>query len=447
MNTSNFEYVFLFLFKTKLFTQEGILIEEPKNEEKRSLQTGILVDDDKRLFLRNGLQNSTDWQQHLTEGWLNICQYYAEQFGSVDEPCVEKAKNYCQQALYGVAWLILDDGTDLEHHQDIIHELQFTKTDEVLFTIGDPVKQTALYKFQSNSNLCLSFVDDQPCFVPFTSGDFATNSVFLGAGFCYGTQEHDAIEDLLVNSKPVSLFKAFSLLIMGQWQFERMNAEADLLRSQLQPIINKYNNTGIIPDCISTKKLQNDLQDIQTNFNKVRILLTRFNGAFRTLDINASNLAGWLEQIRNRQQDLDIRFQKNVEEVQWLGDKKSTYHEPLLEIFHNNIIKLQDHKAYLQFQFDYLVGLQEKWRLYLSNRDSLSGEHLNNFVGLLILLLSGGAGFTINRGIFGVDPNTVSFEIYGINIFNVIIVIAVVPVIWHFGKRFYKFIHCWFKQR
>ncbi|MBE9562245.1 MAG: hypothetical protein IMF12_05210, partial [Proteobacteria bacterium] len=276
------------------------------------------------------------------------------------------------------------------------------------------------YNFNSNNDLYLSFVDDEPTFVPFETGDFAINSVFLGTGFCYGTQDHDSIENLLVKSKPISLLAAiFSRLIMGQWQFRRMNSEANLLRSQLQPVINKYNKAGIIPDCIWTNKLQGDLQDMKTSCNAARILLTRFNGALRTLDINASNLADRLEQIRSRQKDWDIRFQQDVEKVQWLGDKKSAYHEPLLEIFHNNIDRLQDHKTYLQLQFDYLFGLQEKWQLYLNKRSSLSGEHLNTFVGLLIMLL-GGASFTINRGIFGIDPNTVSSEGYGFEIINII---------------------------
>jgi len=76
-------------------------------------------------------------------------------------------------------------------------------------------------------------------------------------------------------------------------------------------------------------------------------------------------LASKLEQIRVMQGDWNIRFQAKEEKVQWLGDKKSSYHEPLLEVFHNNINKLQDHKAYLQYQFDYLVGLQEKWIFHI----------------------------------------------------------------------------------
>ncbi len=91
--------------------------------------------------------------------------------------------------------MILDDGTSLEQHHKIINELQFNNTDKISFSIGDLAEEIALYNFTSNNNL------------------------FLACG--YGTQDHDSIEYLLVNSEPVSLLLAavFSRLIMGQWQF------------------------------------------------------------------------------------------------------------------------------------------------------------------------------------------------------------------------------------
>jgi hypothetical protein len=145
-------------------------------------------------------------------------------------------------------------------------------------------------------------------------------------------------------------------------------------------------------------------------------------------------------QRRLAQADWPIGFQEETEKVQWLGDKKSVYHEPLLEIFHSNIKKLQDHKVYLQQQFDYLVGLQEKWRLYLGKRRSLSGEHLNTVIGLLIILLAGGgANFTINRGAIGLG---IKDQI----VLWIVITIAVVPVIWHFSGKLFKLIYCIFQR-
>ncbi|MDM8558996.1 hypothetical protein [Candidatus Parabeggiatoa sp. HSG14] len=445
---AKFEYVFFFLFRTRLPTQDGKLLEEPKSlsfdKNKQTFQqNGIPVDGDKRLFLKTAPPNSTDWKQDLATGRQEICQFYAQHFASEEE-----AQHYCQQALFGVALLILDDGVSVDHHSVLAtvngSEVPFIKTDEVLFRIGNLDNSTVLYRFKSNTNnLCLSFADEA-LLTPFEPGEFSPNSVFLVCGFSYGTLDHDAVETLLVDSKPVPLLAVvFARLIMGQWQFERINEEARLLRSWLQPKINQYSHyakNAVIPECSRTVTLENQLQDMQSYQNDARFLLTRLDGALQTLDINADNLATRLEKIRVAQADWQISFQEETEKVQWLGDKKSVYHEPLLEIFHSNIKRLQDHKVYLQQQFDYLVGLQEKWRLYLGKRQSLSNEHLNTVISLLIILLAGGsASFTINRGAFGLG---IENQI----VLWIVITIAVVPVIWHFSSKLFKFVYCIFQR-
>lgn len=456
MANSNFEYVFLFLFRTSVPTKEGEPQKEPISLTKRKKPMvkdyGMPFDGDKRLFLRESPPNAklADWEQHLTKSWQKIWQFYAEQFGSQ-----EVVPNYCYNALLGVTLLILDDGDSVDDHivrvkSSEVPALEFKKAGEFLFSISDDngnktVHPTACYNFQPSNvkkNLCLS-LQDKPQLVATEIDEFAPNSIFLVCGFSFGgdARQKNAIDKLLTTAKdgraPL-LAEVFTRLMTEQWKFKQVDEEAKSLRTKLKPLTIEYKNYANDEiNCTRTSTLENHLQIMQSHQNEAYFLLSTLNGAMQTLDINAYNLATRLEQIRQlaAQNNWQIYFHKKAsEKVDWLDGKKSSYDESLLAIFSLNIKNLQDHKVYLQQQLDHLVGLQDKWRLYLGKRRSLSSEHLNTLISLLIIVLAGGGASTLNRGMFGFDIKE--------DILPWIIAIAVIPVVWHFLGWFLKFVCC-----
>ena len=356
--------------------------------------------------------------------------------------------------MLGVTLLILDDGDDLTNHKVYLElpkapRLEFKKSGDFLFSISDKndVYSTACYSFNHpkiNKNLRLSFAD-KPQFVPMQEDEFAANSIFLVCAFSFGgdAKQKNVIEKLLIeveDGKAPLLAEIFTRLITEQWKFKYIDEIARTLRSNLRPVINKYNNYAVAEiDCTRTGILENNLQEMQASQNEANFLLSSLNGAIQTLDINAYNLATRLERIRNfaAQKNWQIYFHnKGIEALVWSGDKKSNYDEPLLAIFQLHIKNLKDHNIYLQQQIDHLTGLQARWRLYLSKRRSLSGEHLNTLMSLLIVLLAGsGASYTIGK---------VGIDIENQVLLGTVIIIAVAPIFWYFSGRFFKLLCCIF---
>jgi len=470
-NTStNFEYVFFFLLRTKLSTDDGILLDEPKSlgfdsSKQMAKQHGVPFERDKRLFFREAPPNAPldKWAVHLKQSWQDICQLYAEQFGSP-----EIAQNYCSKALFGVTLLILDDGESVAQHsvhvtlqQSSLLRFVKPKTADFLFSIskdGDSKKAT-LHAFvpitssgrAAPKNLRLSLTAE-PQLKPLKPGEFQPNPVFLVCGFSYGGGDghwKNAVEKLLMQTVPANrkalLATVFARLIMGQWQFKRMDEEARQLRSRLQPIINHYSNyanqdNGARPLCLRTRTLEEHLQDMQSHQTEAHLIISRLDGALQTLDINGDNLVTRLQQIRQEttQQQWQIHFQpgSEVEKLQWPPDNEVVV--SLLNKFHLNIKNLEDHRTYLRQKVDYLEGLQEKWRLFLGKRRSLSSEHLNTLVTLLIIMLAGtGATFTINRGALGLD-------IVNQTLFWIILATVLFPIVWHFLAWIFRVVCCIF---
>jgi len=456
---TNFEYVFFFLLRTKLPTEEGTLVDEPKSlgyDKQTAKQHGIPFERDKRLFFRQVPENALldKWELHLKQSWQDICELYAKHFGST----LEIAQNYCSKALFGVTMVILDDSDNLAQHTVRVtsqENLCFVKseTDDFLFNISKDNVNATLHSFIPKissgkdifKNLRLSLTAE-PKLKPFKLGEFQPNSVFLVCGFSYGGNEQwkDSIEKLLMQTGPANrkslLATVFTRLIMGQWQFKRMDEEAREIRSRLQPVINHYSNySNAQPPCLRTRTLEKHLQDMQSHKTEAHLIISRIDGALQTLDINGYNLVARLKQIHQEinQQQWQIHFQKDeVEKLQWPPD--SEVEAQLLNKFHINIKNLEDHRAYLQQKVTYLEGLQEKWRLFLSKRHSLSSEHLNTLVTLLIIMLAGtGASFTFNRGPFGLD-------IGNKYLFWSVLSLVIFPIVWHFIAWFGRLICCIF---
>jgi hypothetical protein len=467
-NTStHFEYVFFFLLRTSCFlTEEGELLEEPSrlnfdSRKQTAKQHGIRFERDKRLFLRETTANQSldNWALELQASWQTIEALYAEQFDSE-----EQARHYCQKALLGVALLILDDGNSVAHHSVHITSqdkdypvLRFIKpqSNEFLLNISKSgeEKQAFLHQFgpiTPNGRPVLKslqlLLTDKPQLAPMSSGDFEPNSIFLVCGFAYGGHDgwKNAVEQLLIQkwpaNRPALLATVFARLIMGHWQFGRMNEEAKLWRSKLQQINHKYRNyanqdDGARPPCTRTRQLERQLQEMQAYQNEGRLLMSRLQGALQTLDIYGNNLATRLEQIRKVQKQWQIRFDKSGEvgKVEWPPNNDEM---PILAGFYLNIKKLQDHGVYLKQQVDYLEGLQQKWQLFLRKRHRLSGEHLNTLITLLILMFAGtGATFSINRGVLGIDAENQTLMF-------IILAVVLIPILWHFLSWFWRQLCC-----
>ncbi|EDN67412.1 membrane protein [Beggiatoa sp. PS] len=476
-NTStHFEYVFFFLLRTSLLTEEGELLEEPSrlnfDSRKQTVkQHGIRFEQDKRLFLREATANQSldNWALELQAGWQSLEALYAEQFDSE-----EQARHYCQKALLGVALLILDEGASVAHHsvhitsQDKDYQvLRFNKpqSEEFLLNISKSgeAKQAVLHQFRPITpngrpmpkSLQLLLADEKPQLAPMISGDFEPNSVFLVCGFTYGGNDDwkNAVEQLLIQkgpaNRPALLATIFARLIMGHWQFGRMNEEAKLWRSKLQQINHKYRNyanqdDGARPPCTRTRQLERQLQEMQAYQNEGRLLMSRLQGALQTLDVNGDNLATRLEQIRQVQTDWQIRFDKSgeVDKIKWPPNNDEM---PLLASFNLTINKLKDHVIYLKQQIDYLEGLQQQWLLFLRKRHTLSGEQLNTLITLFILLFAGaGATFSINRGSLGIDAENQTLMF-------IILAVVLIPIVWHFLGWFWRQLCCicygtWFNK-
>jgi hypothetical protein len=468
------EYFFFFLLNTQISTADGTSLEEPESlkfGKQVVTQNGLHFEKDKRLFLRgeSGGKTLDNWNVHLQQGWDNICQLYAEHFDNQ-----EVAKNYCYQALFGVALVILDDGESVAHHSVHVRSqdkeyplLRFVKPQsaEFLFSIGKAGDDKKAYFHQfvpitsngkvsrKNLQLCLSNANT-PQLTPFELGELQPNPVFLVCALSYGGggQWKSDVWTLLsqksAGNKPPFLVTVFARLIMGQWQFRRMDEEARELRNAIQCINNDYRvyamqDGGIRPQCTRSRTLATQLQEMQSQKSEARLMMSRLGGALQTLDINGDNLANRLEQIRQAasQQNWQIHFHKidEVKKVKWPSEGET----PLLDAFANSITKLKDHKAYITQQIEYLESLQEKWQLFLEKKRTLSGEYLNTLVSILILMLATttGADFTINKGVFGINVENQPLIWSALLI---ILFIMVIPIIWHFFGWFWVQLRCIF---
>jgi hypothetical protein len=474
---ASFEYGFFFLLRTSFLTEEGELLEEPSSLDIDSLkqtvfQHGIRFEQDKRLFLRQpkkANQALDKWASELQASWQALEALYAEQFDSKAQ-----AHHYCQRALFGVAMLILDEGNSVAHHSVHITSqdqdypvLRFVKpqSEAFLFNItkAGETNQALLHQFvprTPNGRTCpkslrLSMLD-KPHLAPMIPGEFEPNSVFLVCGLAYGGSESwkDDVETLITqkgptNRRPGLLPTVFARLIMGHWQFGRMNEEAKLWRSKLQQINHKYRNyvnqdNGARLPCSSTHQLEKQLQEMQTYQNEARLLISRLQAALQTLDVNGNNLATRLAQIGQVQTDWHIRFTPSdeVDKIKWPPTQTEM---ALLNFFESNIINLTDRRIYLKQQMDYLAGLQEKWQLFLRKRRTLSAEQLNTLITLLIFMFAGtGATFSINRGILGIDTENQTLLL-------IILAVVLIPIGWHFLGSFWRQLGClcygtWFEK-
>lgn len=477
-NSNSFEYVFYFMFRTYLWKEDGSRWDEPPtlgfDPRKRKVSAeGIRFESDKRLFRRDVAAGEPldQWKKYFKLAWQDICQVYSSAFYDGDE---QQAQVFCEKALFGVALLVLDEGETVEQHSvsidvsdDENSQLRFmnSRYSKHLFRIQAPDSDNVAFLQQ----LVLSTVDDQVflknlqlrlpqvSLAPIEEGELAANPIFSVYAFCYGGGSKDwktSVEKLLVSQagskRPPLLSSIFARLIMAQWQFRRIDEAAKILRPRLQAKRTFYTNYADENDgnrltCARTAILEDQLNEMQILNNEAKFLTSRIQGALRTLDVNAENLARRLEEIRNyapeKNLQLDFHQTQNNEQLRW---KPQFDDIPVLAVFDLSIKKLQDHKAYIDYQVKYLNGLQDRWRLFLQNRQTHSGEYLNTLTTILILLLAGSAG---TAGlIFNFKGKGIELDVQNFWIYLIIIALLLMPIVWHSILWVRKRICCWFHR-
>jgi hypothetical protein len=324
------EYVFYFLFRTYLWQDNRRWDEPPlglEPKKRRVSQHGIRFGEDKRLFRRDVDETEPleNWAEQLTQKWQQICQVYAEASGNQ-----EQALQYCQQALLGVALVILDEGDSLEHHSvnvqvtgEDISTLQFVQPIESkpLFRINlDGFNQTAsCHRFGAMTSetkrpfskpLQLRLENNTlPYLAPLQDSESAANAALLVCAFSFGSSVpewtklvgnvligRDSSTGRLLSKQPPLLSSVFARLITEQWQFMRIEFAAQNVRFLLQDRNAYYANYAhqgneARPHCARTRLLEKQLQEMHSLDMQARFVISRIQGALQTIEINGDNLA------------------------------------------------------------------------------------------------------------------------------------------------------------
>jgi CHASE3 domain sensor protein len=446
----HFEYVFYYLFRTYLWEAEGNRREEPTMLD-LDTKSSIRFEEDKRLFRHDVPRGESldNWEKHWLAGWQNLSQLYAQ---AADNP--EQGRQYCQQALLGVALLILEDGDSVEHHTvtiavkpppptktgDKMQLLRFkAKLNSLLFSLktneDKPVAHLhALTPMTPGGkpflrNLQLEWASTRPVLVPMVEGELTPNPVFSVYGFSFGGSPDSLLEEKLVkapfNRQPL-LSSVFVRLIIRQWQFGRIDEAAKLLRPELQSRYTAYANYAnqygeARPRCARTRQLESQLRNMQMLNNQATFLISRIESALKTLEINGKNLTRRLAQIREETPDNPWQLELGGEsdKIQW--QPQDELEKPLLAVFYRAIRRLENHKAYLESHVKYLNGLQERWQIYLAQRRSKASDDLNVLLTIFILLVAG-PGVTFNSKSLGLQVD--AWVMY------LVIVLLLIPIAW-----------------
>lgn len=469
---THFEYVFHFLFRTYLWVDNCRLDEPPlglEPDKRQVLEQGICFEDDKRLFRRDVPRGAplSKWGEHLGQSWQEICQIYAEAFGDA-----EQARYYCQNALQGVALFILEDGNSLKKHtvavpvkDKAVSTLNFVQSDnEAIFQVriagfdkvatAHRLNAVTLENKPFFGHLAVRLGENLPYLTPLDDHEAAPNSAFLVYGFTFGdnTPEwQESVESILIgrglSENPSLLSTVFTRLIMGQWQFMRIDKAANNVRALLQERNTYYadyanQSDEVRPLCAHTRLLERQLQEMHSLNTQARFAISRLQGASRTLDINGYNLATRLENIRQEAGQihgtLQLHPRSKVHEIHWSASSQEQI--ALLAIFQLSMKQLQDHQVYIQQQAEYLDALRDKWRLYLDKRKTQMGEYLNTLGTIFIFLVAGTTGavtLNVNKGMLGLNfENQV--------IYLALMTLLLIPILWYFIKWVAKLVCCIF---
>ncbi len=484
MNTTNhnLSYEFYFLLRKKVEFQQ-----EPRslsaNQSPRIMQEGIPIDSDKRLFRSKSfaphllsddellhLEPLEDWADHLKTGWEKIQQIYTEHFGHQEVNATE-ARDFCRQALIGVALLIndahLDSHTITASLRSTINQVDFkpeiglfqvnyTPPDNkgvaapAILTLFEPQFQA----IQQGKHWQLQLDLPVPQLVPIemtknsANPTIAPNPIFAVYGLAHGDLEQigetttQALQDFLINDDPAVLVRVLPRLLIRQWQFTRMDFAAIQVRQHLQTCSHLYYQANL--PCLSNRQLSDGLQTMAMENAKTSLLLGKLHQAIKTLEIHHNNTKRWLRRARQY---------SPYWQVVWQHDDDS----PLLSHFDADKQKLQNHITYIQGEITYLEGIRQYWHLHFEGRQLAWSEWLGSLGSVLAFLVAVGAASLTAVGIQNTpQADKGSFLSPLINFFNelqatpvfadlnhllsqpvaywLLVIVLLIPVFWHFAQ-------------
>ncbi|MDM8567499.1 hypothetical protein QUF74_17855 [Candidatus Halobeggiatoa sp. HSG11] len=438
--SDNFEYVFYFLLRRSIFKSDGEEWREPDDD----ISGSMLFESDKRLFRFDVEQSEQSWQYHYLQKWQELQNIYTD-LGD------EIGRQYCQQALFGATMLIISPNDNVKQHVVDIdlqdkQQLQF-KADKLLCKLEQSgVEQVGklwnfVLKTQENKpfldHLQIHTTDSELFLKPTSHAELQPNPVFSVYGLSFGGEINQKLAARLTsapsNRHPL-LSTIFTRSIISQWQFGRIDIESKRLKKQLQANNTKYsNNSQYQADnvhCISTRDLEQQLQEMQTLNNKLVYLNSRIQSANQTLEINSKNFARRLEILR--QEDNTWQLDLCGETKQW-QEKEEFEITPLLVSYHRGIRRLEYQHNYLDSQIKYLQGLQTKWQLYLSQRQTQRSEYLNVIITIVTFLLAG-QGMTFNSKLLGINIAEVDAWVIQLAVFALFLLVLKYIFKWLVGK-------------
>lgn len=477
----NLDYQFYFLFRTFYYWEGAELVREPFIGFDTLQENGIQIDTDKRLFRRNAQAQTplTEWQTELQAAWREIYAKYHRVFEGRD------SRNYCENALLGVALLIMDES--LERHNETIkldfYDGQQEKKGEMCFkyipqlenwllSIRDkenimPVP-ARLYAFVPHStahfwqvnNWTLRFDRDVPYLSQITPDKLLGIPTFAVYGMAHG----DA-DTVLKNADtalkreqtwPIKFQNVFcssvehgiallnsvmARLIIRDSIFAMMDCPAQSVRTRLKEKKILYTEQSD-KDLKSTPNhiLQERLREIDTLKAETNYVRGDLEKGIETLNINYENLQWRLAQSMLEQQAWVIDYQGMVKEP------------PLLSSISLKRDNLKSHIAYIQGELFHLEGSWARWRSFISEQShSLTGTlvHVAHIIIFLVALAEMGEVVEKPTG----QLNSLDTFVYWFltwlhkpDLYVILLILLVVYLIGYYGYKLLKVIS-YYKKR
>jgi len=420
-NYSNLSYEFYYLFRTEIEADGKFLREPPTLSALRQSsidKDGMLADQGKDRLFRIDTHSfqpyqqpvSVDeWQKVMIFGWKNILACYTEHFDNDKE----KARSFCNQAFLGVIMLICD--AELKNLEQYKISVPLQKggniPDEAVFQLvpeDDPehcllkvshhlpdnsrtinMPEPAVFTaFRPSSSIlhCQLKIDTAGSvgLIPM-EGENAANPVFLVYGLAHGNvveaeeqgaKWHDELQDFLEGKGAAVWVRMIPHLLIRQWQFARIDADARSLRQRLRgncDIWSKSEDDDLF--CLSAQDLSAKLQDmarLQADAKEMKGLLQK---TVKTLEIHRNNLMRVLR-----------RANKNT--LQWKLDWQDRDEIPLTDGFNSDIRNLQNHLDYIEGDLTRLEGIRSRWYLHFEGRELALHEQLTVSVNILKIIVT-----------------------------------------------------------
>jgi hypothetical protein len=502
MNTilSSLSYEFYYLLRTEIEQHHPFWREPPSLSMVPSpslTETGILIDNDKRLFRYSVLSTVTEneeepsplenWLEQLKIGWNQIQRCYSQHFANQSISEVQ-TQAFCHQALLGVALLIND--THLESHtvmvpfkepDDSVATQVVFKPDTWLLQITHTPFENSdsehksipalLAKFEAQFQVIpqskhwqIQLEATIPYLAPMkisqdtANPELGPNPIFSVYGLAYGDFQSDdteswpqALQDFLVNNEPAVLVRTLPRLLLREWQLTRMDLAVLMVRQYLQKSSTHYHKQVKLP-CLSARKLSYGLQTMAEVAADTSLLLGQLQQAIETLEIHRHNLEYRLQRARRYRSDWHVLWQYEEE-------------APILDHFQADQQKLHNHITYLNSELTYLEGIRQRWHLHFEGQQLAQTEQLGSLARILAFLVAIGiASLTAVSLSYPQPTDNGSFLSPIVHFFYtlqtepiiadiimllkqpmvywLLILIILWPIVWGWGKTFVRKIRC-----